>query len=184
MQRSIALLFALAACGPPQFYRVRNEMRFSDAKLADDGGRVSVLDIALGDGVKVDGKSSGERVEKLKAQWDDIATAFNRALGEAKTDTLALVHGDTAARYVLQPEIISVRSGEDMSHWFGQWTETCVLFTLWDRNEKRVLERFTISGDVQRAWESPDAAGIVADKTAEYLAARFGGKEVEERNDP
>ncbi len=179
---AMALGLSITGCGPFEAYRVRTEVRLDDSKLIERESSVDLLPVAMGAGFRAGGQASGEAVDRVKAEWSNISTDFDEALVEQSTPELRLVRGGTTARYVLQPEIVLAASSGDV--WFGYTTDVGVLFTLWDRQTKRVVERFTVLGNVMGEWRVASSGGVVAHSVGSYLAARLRGKELNSNIEP
>ncbi|NUO53533.1 MAG: hypothetical protein HOV80_32175 [Polyangiaceae bacterium] len=176
----VVVALAATACGPVRLYDARPALPLSDAKLSGAAPVISYRSVALDPKVVVDDKTSGPRVERFIKEWPSIGASFNEAFLEPEDEGLRFVSNDPSAPYVLTAEVIRVDSGEDMSMWTGQWTTTFVLLTLWDQPQKKVLDRFTIRAAEAGSWNAEAAGETAVTKAREYLAARFGGKAVDQ----
>lgn len=179
---ALATVVCLSGCGPLHGYRVRTEVRLDDAKIEGVGSSIDLSPVTLGVGFRAGGKTTGEPIDKIKADWTDLAAAFDAAQLDESTPELSFVAGGTGSRYLLQREMVVAASAGDV--WFGYVTNVGVLCTLWDQKSKQVVDRFSVFVTVPGEWRVGSSDGVLAHSIATYLGARVQGKELDTTVDP
>lgn len=164
----LALVLGLTVgCGPIEGYRLRTALRVDDSEVSRTERTVDLAPIVLSTGFRAGGQTTGEAVEDVKEDWTTISRRFDEELVDQSTPELRLVPGGRGSRYVLEPEIVLAASSGDV--WFGWATEVGVLFTLRDRESARVVERFTVLGDVMGQWRVAGTSGAIAHSVIAHL---------------